>query len=98
MDALINWLYETVGKVLQWLLDALLWVPQKLWQMILDGFAAVIEAIPVPDFIASAGSFFGGIPASVVYFLDFFAIREGLAMMIAALLLRFILRRIPLIG
>ncbi|MOA51113.1 hypothetical protein D3C78_1742180 [compost metagenome] len=64
----------------------------------MDAFASLVEAIPVPDFLANAGSFLGGLPAGVVYFFDFFAVPEGIAMICSALLLRFVLRRIPFIG
>ncbi len=98
MDSIINWLKETLVSLLDWLLEIILWAPKKLWSLLLDGLASVIEALPVPDFVASAGSFFGNIPPGVIYFFQFFAIGEGLAMIALALVLRFALRRIPLIG
>ncbi|MNZ72127.1 hypothetical protein D3C78_904970 [compost metagenome] len=97
-DSLMSWLKGVVESSLQWLLDALLWLPKKLWQDLLDGLAVLIEAIPVPDFLANAGSFLGGLPTGVVYFFHFFAVPEGIAMICSALLLRFVLRRIPFIG
>lgn len=98
MDSIINWLKETLASLLDWVLQVLLWAPKKVWSLILDGLASVIEGLPVPDFVAQAGSFFGNIPGSVVYFFQFFAVAEGLAMVSLALILRFALRRIPLIG
>ncbi|MCY1357397.1 hypothetical protein D9M69_438880 [compost metagenome] len=98
MESIISWLKETLVSVLDWLLELLLWLPKKLWSMLLDGLAGVIEDLPVPSFVAQADSFFGNIPGSVVYFFQFFAVGEGLAMVSLALILRFALRRIPLIG
>ncbi|MCY1435557.1 hypothetical protein D9M71_516560 [compost metagenome] len=98
MDSIINWLKETLVSLLDWLLEIILWAPKKVWGLLLDGLASVIESLPVPSFLGSVESFFANIPASVVYFFQFFAIGEGLAMITLALVLRFALRRIPLIG
>lgn len=82
----------------QWLKDLLLWVPLTLWSMLLDGLAYVIEHIPVPDFVASAQGYFNGVPGNVLWLLNLFAVPEGFAMVMSALVLRFVLRRIPFIG
>jgi len=82
----------------QWLKDLLLWLPLKLWEMLLDGLASVIEALPVPDFLAAAQGLFSGVGGNVLYVLGLFAVPEGIGMIISALILRFIIRRIPLIG
>lgn len=94
----LEWLLELAGVVLEWMLEAWLWVMTKVWQLLLEGLASLIESIPVPSFMQQAGSFWGGIPSNVVYFFQFFAVAEGLAMVTTALALRFLLRRIPLIG
>lgn len=82
----------------EWLKDLLLWVPQKLWELLLDGLASVIEALPVPDWLASIASFGGSIPPGVGYFLHVMRVPEGLAMLLSAYVLRFLIRRIPVIG
>ena len=82
----------------EWLKDLLLWLPQKLWELLLDGLAFVVEKIPVPDFVSSAQGYLNGVPGNVVWLLNLFAVPEGLAMVMSALVLRFVLRRIPLIG
>lgn len=96
-DALA-WIAKLFLGILEWLLELVAWVPKKIWELLLDALASAIEAIPVPDFVASAGNWFGGIPSTVIYFGQFFAVAEGLAMIMSALVLRFVLRRIPLIG
>lgn len=82
----------------EWLKDMLLWLPQKVWELILAGLGAIIENIPVPDWLASIGSFGAGIPPGVAYIFQVMQIPEGLAMMMSAYVLRFIIRRIPVIG
>lgn len=81
-----------------WLKDLLLWVPLKLWETLLAALSAVLNAIPAPDFVSNAGGYFGSIPAQVIWVLNLFAVPEGVAMILGALTLRFIVRRIPIIG
>lgn len=81
-----------------WLRDLLLWVPQKLWELFLDGLAAVLEAIPVPSWISSAGGVFDAIPDGVIYFAQAFQLPAGLSIIVSAYVIRFLIRRIPIIG
>lgn len=46
----------------------------------------------------SLSSAFSGIPGSVWFFLDFFAINYGAPLMISAYVTRFLIRRLPVIG
>ncbi|OHC58114.1 MAG: hypothetical protein A3J25_03855 [Pseudomonadales bacterium RIFCSPLOWO2_02_FULL_63_210] len=96
-DAL-TWISDFFLGILEWLLDLVAWVPKKIWELLLDALASAIEAIPAPGFVSSAGGWFGGIPETVIYFGQFFAVAEGLGMIMSALVLRFLLRRIPIIG
>lgn len=109
LEKITNWLAQTVQEVLDWflglvtdfldwLLDLVAWIPREIWSGLLDGLAQALEAIPAPAFLQQAGSFFGGIPSNIVYFFQFFAVAEGLGFIITALLLRFLVRRIPIIG
>jgi hypothetical protein len=83
---------------MEWLLEVFLWVPRKVWAETLDALAGVLEAIPVPDFVATADGAFSAIPANVLFFAQYFALGEGIAMIISAYTLRFLIRRIPIIG
>lgn len=89
---------DLLSDFAQWLKDVLLWVPRKLWSELLDGLAALLTAIPTPDFVIQAQNAFGGLPASVVFFATKFAVPECIAMALAAYAIRFLIRRIPLIG
>lgn len=97
-DSLIAWLGELIEGVTQWLVDLVKTFAQWVWQSVLDGLAAVIEAIPVPDFVSDAGDIFSQIPPEIAAFWQYFAVTEGLAMIVTAYGLRFLIRRIPLIG
>lgn len=98
IQLLLEWFFDLVVSVLEWIVELLLWVVEKLWELILAGLAEFFEALPVPDFMSQASSYFGGIPPNVAYFLNFFAIAEGLTFITTALVIRFVIRRIPLIG
>lgn len=82
----------------EWLKDLLLWLPLKVWELLLDGLASAFEAIPVPSFFQTAQGYLNGIGGNVMWALNMFAVPEGLAMLMTALIARFVLRRIPLIG
>lgn len=98
LEKFTTWLVELIEKWADWFIELLLWLPKKLWELMLDGLASFLESIDPPAFMQDAQSFWSGIPSGIVYFMDFFAVAEGLGMIAAALVLRFILRRIPLIG
>ncbi|MGX5724805.1 DUF2523 family protein [Metapseudomonas otitidis] len=98
VDKILGWFKAAFETLLGWWLDFVLWLPKKVWGYVFDGLATVIEKLPVPDFVSQAGSFMSQLPSGVVFFFQYFAVAEGLAMITASLLLRFILRRIPFIG
>ena len=98
VEDVLEWLLGVAAQVLEWLLTAVLWVVEKAWSLLLNGLAYLLEQIPVPAFMQQVNGFWGQIPGSIVYFFQFFAVAEGMAMIGAALALRFILRRIPVIG
>ena len=94
MEAIINWFADVFERFTNWIMEFVKWV----FQNILDALAAIIEAIPVPDFVSNASNLFSQIPGEVAYFLHFFAIPQGITMILSAYALRFVLRRIPFIG
>ncbi len=52
----------------------------------------------LPDFASSLNFGFASLPPSIWYFLDTFSIAQGFPLLIAAYILRFMIRRIPVIG
>ncbi len=91
-------MWSYIEKFAEWLKDLLLYLPKKWWADMLDALAGFLESLPVPDFVIQAQQSMSGIPSTVLFFAGKFAIAEGVAMILAALLARFLLRRIPLIG
>lgn len=89
---------DALSKFGDWLKDLLLWIPRKVFELLMDGFASLIEVLPVPEFMITASNAFAGISGNVLFFASKFAIAEGLTIYLGALVLRFIIRRIPFFG
>ena len=89
---------EIFSQFASWLVNLLLWLPRKLFSQLGEGFVELISSIPVPDFVSQADYAFASLPSGVVYAISFFRVPEGLAMIISAYILRFIIRRIPFFG
>lgn len=89
---------EYVNKALQWISDffSSLWL--IIWQKILEGLASVLNAIPVPDFFYQASGALSGFPPQLVFALDVLQFDLGLPMILSAYGIRFLIRRIPIIG
>lgn len=91
-----DWLTDWLNAAWAWLIQLLLWVPQKLYGLLLDGLATAIEVIPVPTW--AAGVSFAGIDNTIAYFAEPFQIDLALTVITSAYLIRFLIRRIPVIG
>lgn len=94
----MSYLIEFLERILTWLLEAFLWVPQKLYELVLAGLATVIEAIPVPEFMEDLGSMVAGLDPAIAYFGAPLQLGTGLTWVFTAMSLRFLIRRIPVIG
>lgn len=89
---------DMINTVLQWIKDFFIWLAQTIWAQILEALAAVINAIPVPDFVYEAQGAFASLSGNVLFFANKFALGEGIVMILAAYGIRFLIRRIPIIG
>ena len=89
---MLDWLVDA----LNWLKDLLLWLPLKLYSLFLGGLAAFVELIPVPDWMANLN--FSGIPPELVYFGAAFQIPLAFTCIIGGSVIRFLIRRLPVIG
>ncbi|HMN47465.1 MAG TPA: hypothetical protein PKE27_23025 [Povalibacter sp.] len=94
MDKLI----EFLQRILDWFVELLLWVPRKLWELLLDGLATVIEAIPAPGFMANLESWVSGLDPAIAYFGGPLQLGTGMTFVAVAYVLRFAIRRLPVVG
>ncbi len=81
-----------------WLLTVLTWLPKKVWEWLMNALASALENISVPSWMASAQDSLNAVPSGVIWFANMLQIPSGIAIVLSALLIRFIIRRIPLIG
>lgn len=91
-----DWLTDWLNSAWAWLVELLLWIPQKLYELVTAGLAAVIVAIPVPSW--AEGISLNWIPNTMAYFLGPMNIPLAITCVTGGLLIRFLIRRIPLIG
>lgn len=69
-----------------------------LWfyDSLLSGFAVIVEAIPMPDFLINLQPY--ALPQSIAWAAESMNLTYGLTVIVSAYTARFILRRIPFIG
>lgn len=80
---MFSWLKEWFEGAVQW-----------LWDQVL----AILAAIPVPEWLSDASGLWAAIPAPVLFFMQALKLPEGLLIIGAAYVIRFLIRRIPIIG
>jgi len=91
-------LLSAFNSVLAWLLRTVLIkfvVFSALYMIVAELVNVMASWLPSGAGLTSA---FAGISAGTWYFLDLFAFSTGLPLVISALLTRFVIRRIPVIG
>lgn len=79
----------------EWLLDALLFVPYWIFEKFLEALAGFIETIPVPEFVQTAATSFGSISPEIMFFAQCVQLEFGVKAVLSAVILRWILTRIP---
>lgn len=94
----MSFLIDFLSRALAFLVDLLLWVPHKLYALVLDALASVLEAIPVPEFMENLGSLVAGLDPAIAYFAAPLQLGTGMTWVFSAMVLRFLIRRIPVIG
>lgn len=93
-DGFFVWL----GDWIAYFYDYLEWAPRNLWNTILETVTDWFADIPVPDFISSIGSYTSTIPCEVWGMVAWAQLPAGIGIIIGALILRFLVRRLPFIG
>lgn len=101
----LNWLLDQFGLILQWVMDLFTWLADwffyllyQLFNDVLLGLVDLLSSIPRPDVFAQVESSFCSnfsVLGSVAGSLD---IGTPLGIVMGAYVLRFLIRRLPLIG
>lgn len=95
---MLDWLKTWLNDLIKWFSEWAEWIPKKIYSVVLEKLASFINAIPLPSFFTDASGAFSSLPSGVVWFADFFQLGFGISVVLLALFLRFIIRRIPFIG
>ena len=90
MSFLLGWLVTAFN----WLINELYSLGVTLYNDVLTGLLAVVNAIPVPSFFSEVAGWVGSIPPTMAFFIQGFEIPQGIGILLAAMTLRFIIRRI----
>jgi len=93
---MLDWLWQWLEDAWQWIYEFLMWLPLKLYQLFLEAIAVIVAAIPVPDWVGDLNM--AWVPSSMAYFLEPFNIPLAISCITGGYLLRFLIRRIPIIG
>lgn len=96
-DAFLR-LFEWLGDAYDALIDFFKDLPEWVFSKLVDAVVEFFNSLPVPDFMANVSNTFNVIPPVIVYFAQPFNIGYGVTVVLGAYLLRFIVRRIPIIG
>lgn len=91
-------MFDWISEFQTWLFDVLLWVPRQVFKYAVDGLLSVFNSLTPPDFIANVAAASAAIPGSVWYFASVLNLDIGLGIIVSAYGLRFLIRRIPIIG
>lgn len=88
---------DLLNSVLEFWVDVILLIPRLIFWSSMEILEVVIGWLN-DEFSVDPSIYANSIPADVLYFLTIMQFHVGLPILAAALLARFILRRIPLIG
>ncbi|ONF42347.1 hypothetical protein BTO32_16275 [Marinobacter lutaoensis] len=86
-----------IQKLIDALIDIVLWVPRQLFGLLVDAVELMLIWIPEIHIVDVQG-IFNGLGGQLLYFLTVMEFDYGMTAMMTALIARFILRRIPFIG
>lgn len=81
-----------------WLATYILWVPRKVFELIMESLQLAITGLPMPEWVSGASTSLSALPPGVVFFVEFLQLPAGLAIILSAYGIRFLIRRLPIIG
>ena len=86
---LMNWLFR--AQVMKWVIFTMLYA---VLVVLIDALSAQLDASAVGEL----GTIFGTLPDAVLFFMGVLRLDVGIPMLVAAMILRFAIRRLPVIG
>ena len=102
---MFDYITGLINDFATWLYDLLMWWPKTIFNLLLEGLSeALLYTLDTvcgdtcTNAVSGISGSLGGIPPMVLYFADFFQLGYGLSMVLGAYTVRFLVRRIPIIG
>lgn len=98
MGDILMGILRFIGQVIEWTVDFFQWLFVKVAVLVFDAVIAVLSLIPVPDWLDDISTNITAIDPGVLFFVEPLQLGTGLSWVIGAYLLRFLIRRIPVVG
>lgn len=94
MTAFGEWLLFIIKEIINFVVKLPYTIIEWLW----EGFLDLLDSSFIMALLETAGDMFSAMPSGVWYFLSVVQFPFGVAVIISAYTLRFIVRRLPFIG
>ena len=94
ISAFASWLKSIIEQLAAWLINVLLMILSWFW----DALLYIIDLLGIAEQIRSSASMFDALPDGVWYVMTIFQVQFGLGSVLIAYLIRFMIRRLPVIG
>jgi len=99
MSDFAQWFQQKLTEAFEHLRQLLEYTALWLYEKVLESAAWLIEAIPVPSVFEDVTEQWNTVVTSDIgYFLYLFAIGEVIGVFAATLIIRFLIRRLPIVG
>lgn len=89
-----HWLKDSLSELGQFFIDMFMHILDWIW----SAFLSLLDVLPIASTVEQASNLFSAIPSSVWYFMNIFSIPFGITTVSGAYLVRFLIRRLPIIG
>jgi len=97
LDILKN-ILQFIADVVGFVIDLIQWAVVKVFLMFAEALIGLLSLIPVPEWLSSLSGNVAALPAGVLFFVGPLQLTTGCAWIVSAYVLRFLIRRIPVIG
>lgn len=105
LDSIVNWFSDTISEFTSWLIELVTWAATSIYESVstaLGGvLAGVFDTICQESCLGAINSINAGLastPPLMLWAFGVFQIPLGVSIILGAYIVRFIIRRIPIIG
>ncbi|MBH3382255.1 DUF2523 domain-containing protein [Pseudomonas asiatica] len=89
-----SWLKSIIEQVASWLANLVI----SVFSWFVDATIYLIDLMGVTQRLKLASAYFDALPDGVWYFMNLFQVQWGLSLVLASYCVRFLIRRLPVIG